>query len=214
MSKTDEVKTGSKEIRMTTTKIEIRSDPEDSTEYIEGYALKFNKLSDRLGYRGWFVEKISPNALDEADLSSVVALFNHDESLILGRTNANLELEIDGIGLKFKITPTKTTYTLDLMENIRSGIINQCSFAFTVSREDESEEWTESDEDGVEYIRSIKKIDKVYDVSMVTTPAYPDTEAVIGVRSKELLDTLKKNETDVKENEERQRIILEAEAYK
>lgn len=203
------IKTGNKETRQVTTTIELRSN-ENSQEFIEGYALKFNKLSERLGWDGWFREEINPSALDETDTSNVTALFNHNENMILGRSGVNLELEIDSIGLKFRVKPTDTSYSRDLMENIRQGIVNQCSFAFTVAKSSEAEDWKESEEDGVEYIRTIKKIDKLYDVSVVTTPAYPDTEAVVGARSKELVEELKKRKSN---NKELELLMLEAEAY-
>lgn len=196
--------TGAKEIRQVTTQIELRSDGE-SNEIIEGYALKFDKWSDDLG---WFREKLASKSLEKTDMSNVTALFNHNESQILGRSGINLELDVDNIGLRFKVKPTDTSYSRDLMENIRQGVINQCSFAFTVSREQDSEEWRENLESGI-YERTIKNIDKLYDVSVVTTPAYPDTEAVVGARSKELVDKLELR----KQNKEIELLMLEAEAY-
>lgn len=198
------IKTGAKEIRQVTTQIELRSDGE-SNEIIEGYALKFDKWSDNLG---WFREKLASKSLEKTDMSNVTALFNHNESQILGRSGINLELDVDNIGLRFKVKPTDTSYSRDLMENIRQGVINQCSFAFTVSREQDSEEWRENLESGI-YERTIKNIDKLYDVSVVTTPAYPDTEAVVGARSKELVDKLELR----KQNKEIELLMLEAEAY-
>lgn len=198
------ITTGAKEIRQVTTQIELRSDGE-SNEIIEGYALKFDKWSDELG---WFREKLASKSLEKTDMSNVTALFNHNESQILGRSGINLELDVDNIGLRFKVKPTDTSYSRDLMENIRQGVINQCSFAFTVSREQDSEEWRENLESGI-YERTIKNIDKLYDVSVVTTPAYPDTEAVVGARSKELVDKLELR----KQNKEIELLMLEAEAY-
>lgn len=177
------------ETRQLTTKLELRK-LGNETEVIEGYALKFDRWSDTLGWFYPFREKLEPGCLDDADTSNVVALFNHDQSQILGRTGANLDLEIDNIGLKFRIKPTNTTLSNDLLENIRSGVINQCSFAFTIPDEDDAEEWRENEETGV-YERFIKKIDRLYDVSVVTTPAYPDTEAVVGARGKEMVEELR-----------------------
>lgn len=177
------------ETRQLTTKLELRK-LENDTEVIEGYALKFDRWSDTLGWFYPFREKLEPGCLDTADTDNVVALFNHDQSQILGRTGANLNLEVDNIGLKFRIVPTNTTLSRDLMENIRSGVINQCSFAFTIPDEEGAEEWRENEETGV-YERYVRKIDKLYDVSVVTTPAYPDTEAVVGARSKEIVEELR-----------------------
>ena len=169
------------ESRQIQTKVELRQNDEDEQQTIEGYALKFNKPSDILA--GFFREKIDPHALDQADMSNVVATFNHDQSQVLGRSGVNLDLAVDNIGLKFRIKPTDTQLARDLMVNIGAGIINQCSFAFTVPDNNEAQEWTESTRDGVDYERTIRQIDHLYDVSVVTTPAYPDTEATVGQRS-------------------------------
>ncbi|MEE6450525.1 HK97 family phage prohead protease [Gottfriedia acidiceleris] len=183
-----------KELRTLTTKVELRLNSEGGTEYIEAYALKFNRESDQLGWWTPFVEKIDSRALDNADLSNVVALFNHDQNLVLGRNSATgekgkVDLEIDGIGLKWKVTPTDTTYARDLMENVRNGVINQCSFAFSLANEEDADSWNFNEDRGV-YERTINKIGRLYDVSVVTTPAYPDTEAVVSARSKDKVKDL------------------------
>lgn len=191
------------EVRQLTTKLELRT-LENDTEVIEGYALKFDRWSDTLGWFYPFREKLEPGCLDDADINNVVALFNHDQSQILGRTGVNLDLNVDNIGLKFRIKPTNTTLSNDLIENIRSGVINQCSFAFTIPDEEGAEEWRENKETGV-YERYVRKIDKLYDVSVVTTPAYPDTEAVVGARSKEIVEELRSHP----KKQEIQRMLVE-----
>ncbi|MFP7237470.1 HK97 family phage prohead protease [Bacillus altitudinis] len=182
-----------KEVRLLTSPIEIRSDGEGQAEYVEGYALKFEKWSERLG---WFKEIISRNALESTDLSNVIALFNHREDFPLARNTVSgesgrLELEIDGIGLKFRFKPSDTSYARDLMENIRSGVINQCSFAFSLDYNDqEPDEWRINEDEDI-YERRINNIHRIYDISLVTTPAYSDTEAVVGARSLEKLEEMK-----------------------
>ncbi|MEN2352904.1 HK97 family phage prohead protease [Limosilactobacillus fermentum] len=160
-----------------------QNDDEPEHTVITGYALKYNKPSEILGGFCRFIEEIEPGALDSADMSNVVATINHDQSQVLGRSGVNLTLEPDDIGLKFTVEPTDTSFARDLVANINAGVINQCSFAFTVAPDDDAEDWQESTRDGVDYDRTIRKIDHLYDVSVVTTPAYPDTEAVVGQRS-------------------------------
>ena len=178
-----------KEVRLLTTPIEIRSDGEGQSEYVEGYALKFEKWSERLG---WFEEIISRSALESTDLSNVIALFNHREDFPLARNTVSgesgrLELEIDGIGLKFRFKPSDTSYARDLMENIRSGVINQCSLDYNG---EEPDEWRINEDEDI-YERRINNIHRIYDISLVTTPAYSDTEAVVGARSLEKLEEMK-----------------------
>lgn len=190
-----------KEQRFLQTKVELRANNDGGTEYIEAYALKFNRESEVLGWFMPFVETIDPRALDNSDMSNVVALFNHDQNMVLGRNTATgergkVELEVDGIGLKWKCTPTDTSYARDLMENVKNGVINQCSFAFSIPDEDGADEWNFNEERGV-YERIVRNIDKIYDVSVVTTPAYSDTEAVVASRSAE-----KVKEMEQKRNKE------------
>ncbi|WFE15352.1 HK97 family phage prohead protease [Bacillus atrophaeus] len=190
----------SKEIRHLTTKIELRSanEVEEKKDFIEGYALKFEKWSERLG--GWFKEIISRDALNSTDLSNVVALFNHRQDYPLARNTVSddvgrLELETDAIGLKFRFIPTDTTYANDLKKNIRSGVVNQCSFVFSLDySKDEPDEWRHNDEEDI-YERRINNIERIFDISLVTTPAYNDTEAVIGARSLEKVEQLKQMRT-------------------
>ncbi|WP_371017390.1 HK97 family phage prohead protease [Pseudalkalibacillus sp. JSM 102089] len=169
-----------KEIRTLTMPVEVRADEESGTNYIVGYALKFNSESNDLG---GFVEIIEPGALDGADMSDVRALFNHSADKVLARSKSGtLKLEVDEIGLKYTIAPPDTTYARDLMESMQRKDIDQSSFAFTLN-------WMEGDDD-IEYdeardiyIRTIKKFRKIWDVSVVTYPAYEKTESVVGQRS-------------------------------
>lgn len=180
------------EMRQVTTTINLRQIDDSQEQVIEGYALKFNKESSVLGNYIRFKEIIDEHALDTAIMDDVVATFNHDQNQVLGRTKVNLELTVDNIGLKFRVKPTDTQFARDLIVNIKAGVINQCSFAFTIPDEQGAEEWVESDEEGVNYVRTVRKIDHLYDVSVVTTPAYPDTEATVGARSKKLVEELRK----------------------
>ncbi|MCP4072125.1 MAG: HK97 family phage prohead protease, partial [Hyphomicrobiales bacterium] len=74
------------------------------------------------------------------------------------------------------------------------GDITQSSFAFTVK----DDTWEEIDSG---YLRTIKEVDQLYDVSPVTYPAYPDADA--GLRS---LDEFKKSLETAKDKEEEKRL--------
>ncbi len=168
------IKIKNKDIRLNSVDFEVRGVEDDVSTHITGYALKFDRPSEDLG----FTEYIERGALDKADMSNVVALLNHDSNYVLGRTGKNLVLEVDDIGLRFDIKATETAYTKDLIENMRNGLIDKCSFAFTIA--DEGDEWSKDEND--RYIRRIRSINKLYDVSVVTTPAYQDTEVVLSQR--------------------------------
>ncbi|MBF0780507.1 MULTISPECIES: HK97 family phage prohead protease [unclassified Granulicatella] len=198
------------EKRAILTNVEIRSGDEGGLPTIEGYALKFNRNSEKLGYWSPFIERLDQNCLDKTDMSNVVALVNHDENMTLARTGINLSLEVDNIGLKFKFTPTDTSYARDLIANMQAGVINKCSFAFTIPDDDTAETW-EKLEEGT-YLRTIHHIDKVYDISVVTNPAYEDTEAVVGQRGRHKIERLLIDDKD--ELEEREKLNLQIELYR
>lgn len=168
-----------KEIRTLQEKVEIRSN-DDGKKTIVGYAAKFNVASQNLG---GFIEKIDRHAFDEILNDDVRALFNHDPNFVLGRTkNGTLKLSIDDLGLRYGIIPPDTTWANDLIKSIERGDINQSSFAFISDYG--SEEWIYDETNSI-YIRTIKKVKRLYDVSPVTYPAYEQTESVVSQRSLE-----------------------------
>lgn len=186
--------------------IQMRASTDENDDpVIEGYALKYDKPSEILGGFVRFREQIAPGALNGTDMSNVVATINHDQNQVLGRSGVNLTLKPDKVGLRFIVKPTDTTFARDLITNIRAGVINQCSFAFTVPDNDEAQEWTESTRDDVDYERTIRQIDHLYDVSVVTTPAYPDTEATVGQRSIDMVKRMQsKQEKDAAQQKRKQ----------
>lgn len=167
-------------------KIEQRGDESgQSGRTISGYAAKFDSWSEPI--YGWFREKIAQGAFEKCDMSDAIMCFNHDINGILARTSSGtLTLAVDRVGLHFEFNAPGTTLGNDMVELVSRGDVSKCSFKFIV----ETDEWRYADEkNGLEYDeRTIKSISKLYDVSLVTYPAYPDTEA--GVRS--LLEQRKK----------------------
>ena len=140
---------------------------------IEGYAAVFNKDSEDFG--GWH-ERIAPGAFSGVLKDNAVALFNHDMNLILGRNGVNLTLSEDETGLRYKVKLPDTSLGKDMRQLIKDKIIDKSSFAFTVAEQ----EWRHSKNDEPS-VRTIKKIKRLYDVSPVTSPAYPDS--TVGARS-------------------------------
>lgn len=139
---------------------------------IEGYAAVFNK--DSVDFGGWH-ERIAPGAFTGVTKDDAVALFNHDMNLVLGRNKVNVTISQDDTGLKYKIKLPDTSLARDLKQLVKEGIIHQSSFAFTVAEQ----EWKHSEK--APSVRMITKIKRLYDVSPVTSPAYPD--ATVGARS-------------------------------
>ncbi|WP_285015586.1 HK97 family phage prohead protease [Lactococcus garvieae] len=158
------------------TKFNTRSENEEQNTSIEGYAAVFNSKT-RIG--DWFDEVIEPGAFSRSlsENSDIRALFNHDWNNVLGRTKSGtLTLKEDEKGLNFNVELPNTSVARDLSESMARGDINQCSFGFFVT----GEEWDYSVEPA---LRTIKEIE-LYEISVVSIPAYDDTEASL-VRDKD-----------------------------
>lgn len=164
-----------KEIRMLPIQ-ELRID--DSLDgKIVGHASVFDSWSETLGGIFPFKEIVRKGTFTETiKLDDIRALFNHDPNFVLGRNKAGtLELEEDEIGLRVVITPPDTSWANDLIKNLRRGDISQMSIGFIVLED------TWGTQDGID-IREIKKV-QLFDVSIVTYPAYTQTD--VGVRAME-----------------------------
>lgn len=156
---------------------EVETEEEESdAKTISGYAMKFNEPSKDLG---GFTEVITPEALEEVDFSDVYLLYNHDYSKPLASTKAGtLKLEVDEVGLKFEAELPDTSYANDVYENISSNIIDSMSFGFQLGVDSFTKE-------GKEIKRSIDKIDALNEISIVTIPAYANTNVKVDTRSYE-----------------------------
>lgn len=143
---------------------------------VEGHAAVFNQLSVDFG--GWR-ERIMPGAFKRAisEKQDVCCLINHDESLILGRTRSGtLTLSEDKEGLAFDCNMPQTSYASDLMAVMDRGDMDQCSFGFISRKATWSEEPDPDDPKQQIIVRQIEDCD-LFDVSVVTYPAYPQTDA-------------------------------------
>lgn len=117
-------------------------------------------------------------------------MFNHNWDNVLGRTKSGtLRLLEDAKGLNFHVDLPDTSVARDLSASMERGDINQCSFGFYVTEET----WDYSVEPA---LRTIKEVD-LYEISVVSIPAYDDTEASL-VRSKELAQKVEVRKTLLK----------------
>lgn len=179
-----------KEIRQTTDAPTI----DKESRRVEGYAALFNSSSVPIvDWDGTFTETIAPGAFDGvAEVSDVKCLLNHDTSRgLLARARngkGSLSLTIDERGLKYAFDAPNTALGDELLEGIRRGDISGSSFAFAVSKDT----W-EKLGDGT-YARTIEKVERLYDVSPVYDPAYPET--TVDVRGLEELRSSEKEEKE------------------
>ena len=137
---------------------------------ISGVAAVFGSIYDM----GWFTEEIAPGALDGADMSEVVALFNHDTNIPLARNSAGtLTLKIDAQNFAYSFSPPNSPNGENILEAIRRGDVKQSSWGFSIDLN--GDVWEKRN--GKDH-RTITKVAKVWDVSPVTFPANAETNVV------------------------------------
>lgn len=154
-----------RQMRSMTAGFQTRTDEGDL--YIEGYFSVFGGV-----YELWegASETIAQGAFRETLDRDIRALIDHESRLVLGRTAAGtLELREDETGLwgRVKINSNDQD-AMNLYERVKRGDVDQCSFGFDIL----DEETETLDNGGVRW--TIKKV-RLYEVSVVTFPAYEDT---------------------------------------
>ncbi|RUS47558.1 HK97 family phage prohead protease [Cohnella sp. AR92] len=157
-------------------RVELRE--EDGKRTVTGYAVKWEQLSQKLGYWRRFQEKFVRGAFTKSlESFDQRALWSHDTNQVLGRTkNGTLRLTEDDIGLRFEIDLPNSPLGDNAFESIKRGDVDGVSFGF----QQRIEEWDDTDPDNI--VRTIKEAD-LYEISPTGFPAYPDTE--VAVRSVE-----------------------------
>lgn len=153
---------------------------------IEGYPIVFN---ERTAIGDYFFEEVDPHALDEADLSDVKFMVNHNDGMIpLARhrrgKRSTMDIAIDDRGMRIQTTldVENNSTARELCSAVQRGDIEDMSFAFGIMVS--GEDWRDLDKDMP--TRRITKISKVCEVSAVNDGAYPQTS--INARSLASLD--------------------------
>lgn len=157
---------------------ELRAMKDDAGQMIlEGYCAKYNVQSRLLSEKGIkFVEIIEPGTFREHVNDEVYFTFNHSKDKIMAHTRNNtLILTEDEVGLKFKAILNNTTDSKDLYERVLRGDLVENSFGF---REDIEKQVLDRTAGSVPIMR-ISGINYLFDISVVTKAAYPQTEVYV-----------------------------------
>lgn len=173
-----------KELRLATEGLTVRADEQtESKMVIEGYPIVFDQEAYiDCGFDGWW-EKVDRNAFANADISDVALKYNHNDNVfILARTrNGSLTLTFDDHGVFMHAELIDTTTNRDVYEMVKSGLLTEGSFAFTVT--DNREELVNG-----EVHRTITGIGKLFDVAICPNGAYGDLTEIYA-RSYDLLES-------------------------
>jgi HK97 family phage prohead protease len=140
---------------------------ETSEMRVEGMPVVFEQstvLAEIDGVK--FYEVIDRNAFNETKMDDVVLNIDHSGKPAAKTKNGTLELRLSDDGLFISADLSKNATGRELYEDIQNKFFEKMSFAFTV-REEEYDKKTRT--------RRIMKIDRLFDVSAVTFPAYNQT---------------------------------------
>ena len=175
-----------KMLRLSAENLEVRNAEENESKMIiEGYPIVFNKETPIFdGQREW-LEQIDRNAFANADMSDVALKYNHNDNVfILARTrNGSLTLSIDDHGVFMHAELIDTTTNRDVYEMVRSKLLTEGSFAFTVVKHEKYK-----DAEGREH-RNITEIGKLFDVAICPNGAYGDLTEIYA-RSYDLAEAI------------------------
>lgn len=174
---------------------------------ITGYAILFNTESQLLG--GQFTEIIKPEACypEFMQKQDIIMKYNHKDDSVLARyksgSNKNtLRHSTDTRGVTFEFRVKKADEYL--LEDIRNGDLQGCSFAFRVSPQGEKF----LKRDNGKYLRTITAFENISDFSIVISPAYESTIQTLSARSLQMTKPnadlgayYKKYEDKIKANE-------------
>lgn len=163
----------SKEIRAFN--FEVRAEQnEEHGHFLTGQPIVYNERTDL----GWYDEIIDDGALAETDLRDVRFLINHNTDMIpLARSrnnNANSTMQMEvvpnvGMAIRVDLDTENNADARALYSAVERGDISGMSFMFVV----DSDSWEELESEHP--TRHIRKINKVFEVSAVTFPAYEAT---------------------------------------
>lgn len=182
----------------------------DGERTIEGYAIVFDQES-RVMFdaerRRYFIEIIEPGAVSNALIQScdIKALVEHNRERLLARSRmgqGSMTLTIDPHGMAYRFELPHTRDGEYVLEGVRRGDLPGSSFAYLA---DEKEGVAyERRPDGM-LLRRVKRIERLFDVSVVSDPAYWGTE--VNVRSLERYFDNHEDDTYLREINELRNLI-------
>lgn len=160
-----------KEIRVFFAEMEVRA-ADDGKRTITGYAVKWDQLSEKMGWFQRFREKFQRGSFaDSLTNDDQYMHWNHNDDIVLARKkNGTLRLEEDDTGLRFEADMPSNQWGDYAYEAVQRGDVDKMSFGFKM----QGEEWDDNDEDNV--VRTVTKA-QLFEVSPVPYPAFPQSEA-------------------------------------
>jgi len=181
---------------------------DDGKMIIEGRAVVFNSPTKLFTYDGVdYFEIIDAKAFEGCEIKDCCLKYNHsDSALILARMRGgSLSIEVRDDGVYFRAELFDTQFSRDCYALIEQGAL-QCSFAFIISPDGE-------EYDRNTHTRTVRHIERLLDISVVTLPAYEDTWVKEARTAFDLDGEQAKLESEKRAKEERRRALIARTIY-
>lgn len=154
--------------------INLEPSAEADSYRVKGYANTFGQVYTLWGDKRVRIdEMVDPHAFDECDMTDVIFQYDHEGRVFARTSNKTLTLTPDQHGLHIEAYLGGTEIGRNLFEEIKGGYTSKMSYGYHVKADEIREEHVD---DKTIYTRTIKSIDKLYDVSAVSRPANDGTE--------------------------------------
>ena len=193
-----------KEVRAFNFEVRAEENEQHGT-FITGTPIVFDQATDM----GWYEESISRDALAETDLKDVRFLIGHNTSMIpLARSrnnneNSTMQMVVTDRGMEIRVDldTENNAEARALYSAVKRGDMSGMSFMFTVDKDS----WDDIDSEYPK--RTIMSIRKVFEVSAVAFPAYPQTD-IQAASEGETLDSVKASLESAKQKAAEERAAL------
>ncbi len=183
MNKTDDIR---REVHVPgTVRVREAAEGEEKSRTITGYAILFNTRSTDMSYYSdeEEYEIIAPEAVTREllDGSDIKMTINHNRERLLARSDkgeGTLTYGVDEKGVYFEFEAPHTVDGDTALELVRRGDIKGCSFAFRTHYYDDNYVSSEATRENGKtvIVNTVRMMTGIYDFTLASDPAYPDTE--------------------------------------
>lgn len=195
-----------REYRAMSMAIEQREEGEEAAKIVSGYASTFDDpylLFSDDEVEVW--EQVDRSAFDDTDMSDVILQYDHQGRVFARVRNNTLTVEPNDVGLFVRADLGGTDIGRELFQEIEGGYSDKMSFGFTVN--EDRREVTKTEEGKSRMMRTISKVGKLFDVSVVSMPANPTTS--ISARFLDgAIEEMRAERLKAKELEEKRALIM------
>ena len=136
---------------------------------LKGYPILFGVYGKPYRSSKW-VERIDKTSVATVDFSKLILLWNHNADKVLAKAGANMDVSVDDTGVFISVILGETEEDNIAYDRVNRGLVDGMSFWFD-NNAMIAHDWENK-------IDVVTKINEIYEVSIVTFPAYEETVVI------------------------------------